>query len=627
MLKPNQTSIALPFFLLLLVVFNGVNVKAQNAKSWLTPAEQTDYKTTPRYNETLAYLTRLDNASPNIKLTSFGKSGEGRDLLLVMAAKNDAFTPEKARQQGKVVVLIQACIHAGESDGKDAGLALLADIAVNKTEEKLLDKVVLLFEPIYNVDGHEERFGAFNRINQNGPEETGFRANARNINLNRDYLKADEPETRSWLKLWNQWQPDFFIDCHVTDGADYQYNLTYQFEHHQTVAPAIKTWLENAVEKRAVPAAEADGNLLSPYLSFRDNRDLSKGIEAFLTTGRYATGYPVLRNRPAVLIETHMLKPYKNRVRATYDFIRAMLAEINRDPNSLLSANKSADAETLSAFQTYNANNRFPLALSVTDKSTTFPLKAVATRTELSEISGDVRVIFDSSQPVNLNVPYYNETSVATAVAPPLAYLVPPQWADVIERLELHNLRIERLTSAQSVMVETYRLTQPKWAPGAFESRIMLRDFKLEKITGVREFPAGSALVRLQQPAARVAIHLLEPNAPDSLVHWGFFNSIFEQKEYGENYVLEKMAREMLAKDVNLRREFEDKLKTDSSFAASPNARLSFFLEHSPYADKNIGLYPVGRVLQNVMVMQNIKENKKDKKDKKDKKIKKGQKR
>ena len=625
MIKPNRIFNALSFFLLLLLVSSGANVKAQNAKSWLTPAELTDYKTTPRYNETLAYLTRLDAASPNIKLTTFGKSGEGRDLPLVIAAKNDAFTPEKARQQGKVVVLIQACIHAGESDGKDAGLALLADIAINKTEEKLLDKVVLLFEPIYNVDGHEDRFGQFNRINQNGPEETGFRANARNINLNRDYMKADEPETRSWLRLWNQWQPDFFIDCHVTDGADYQYNLTYQFEHHQTVAPAIKAWLENAIEKRAVPAAQANGNLLSPYLSFRDNRDLSKGIDEFLTTGRYATGYPVLRNRPAVLIETHMLKPYKNRVRGTYDFIRAMLSEINRDPNGLLSANKSADAETLSEFQSYNANKQFPLALGLTDKSITFPLKAVASRTELSEISGDVRVIFDGSQALNLNVPYYNETMVATTVAPPLAYLVPPQWADVIERLELHNLKIERLSSPQSVLVETYRLTQPKWASASFESRIMLRDFKLEKTTGVREFPAGSALIRLQQQlAARVAIHLLEPSAPDSLVHWGFFNSIFEQKEYGESYVLEKMAGEMLAKDANLRREFEDKLKTDSSFAASPNARLNFFLEHSSYAGKNIGLYPVGRVLQNVMVMQNIKENKKDKKDKK---IKKGQKR
>jgi hypothetical protein len=619
MIKPNKISIAFSFFLLFLLVFNAVKIKAQNTKGWLTPAEQTDYKTTPRYNETFSYLTRLDNASPNVKLTTFGKSGEGRDLLLVVAARNDAFTPEKARQQGKVVVLIQACIHAGESDGKDAGLALLADIAINKTQEKLLDKVVLLFEPIYNVDGHE-RFGAFNRINQNGPEEAGFRSNARNINLNRDYMKADEPETRSWLRLWNEWQPDFFIDCHVTDGADYQYNLTYQFEHHETVAPAIKNWLENAIEKRAVAAAEADGNLLAPYLSFRDNRDLKKGIDEFLTTGRYATGYPVLRNRPAVLIETHMIKPYKNRVRGTYDFIRAMLAEINRDPNSLLAAVKSADAQTVSGFQSYNAANKFPLSLGLTDKSTLFPFKGVASRTELSEISGDVQVIFDNSKSVNLSIPYYNETKVATWVAPPLAYLVPPQWAEVIERLELHNLKIERLNSPQSLLVETYRLTQPKWAPGAFESRIMLRDFKIEKVTGVREFPAGSALVRLQQPAAQVAIHLLEPGAPDSLVRWGFFNSIFEQKEYAESYVLEKMAREMLAKDVSLQREFEEKLKTDSTFAASPNARLNFFFEHSPYADKNIGLYPVGRVLQNVMLMQNVRDNKRDKKDKKDKK-------
>lgn len=588
--------LSLSFLFLLLIAFM---VKAQTPNDWKTPAEKTDYRTTPNYDETRAYIERLDAASPLIKLTSFGKTGQGRDLMLVIAAQDaDKMTPELARKQGKAVILIQACIHAGESDGKDAGLALLRDIAITKTRQNLLENVVILFEPIYNADGHERR-SPYNRINQNGPEEMGWRGNGRNINLNRDYVKADELETKAWLRLWNRWEPDFFIDCHVTNGADYQYDLTYQFEHHETVAPAIKNWLETAIEGRAVAATEKAGHLLSPYLQFADNRDFSKGIFEFIATPRFATAYPVLRNRPAVLIETHMLKPYKTRVIATYDFVAAMLAEINQNPGKLLGTiNRAAVQENDKYFSGYNRDVKFPLSLKLTDKSTPFQLKAVESKIEKSEVSGADWVKFDGGKSLNLTIPFFNQTEIADAVAPPLAYIVPLQWADVIERLELHGLKIERTTKPQTFEVEMYRLTQPKWASASFESRVMLTDFKSAVFAEKRGFPAGSVIVRLNQPNAKAAVHLLEPIAPDSLLRWGFFNPIFEQKEYGESYVLEKLAREMLAKDANLKREFEERLKTDENFAKSPRARLNFFFERSPYFDKNIGLYPIGRIVK-----------------------------
>jgi murein tripeptide amidase MpaA len=580
------------FFALFIFFILVMNADAQ--EDWRTPAEKDDTRTTPTYAETRAFLERLDKTSNEIKLTAFGKTGEGRDLMLVIAARDNAFTPPEARRQGKIVVLVQACIHAGESDGKDAGLALLRDIAINKKRADLLDKAVVLFEPIYNADGHENR-SPFKRINQNGPEETGWRGNARNINLNRDYIKADEPETRAWLRLWNEWQPDFFVDCHVTDGADYQYDLTYQFEHHETVAPALKNWLETAIEKRAVAATEKQNHLLAPYLEFVDNRDFSKGISEFLSTPRFATGYPPLvRNRPAVLIETHMLKPYKQRVVATYDFLVAMLAEINQNPQALREAIRQADAE--SAARRLRAGENLPLSLKLTNKSTEFELKAVASRVEKSEISGADWVRFDNSKPVTLTIPFFNQTAVAESITLPAAYVVPPQWRTAIELLELHGVQAERLTEPRAFEVETYRLSQPKWATASFESRVMLRDFKTEKITETKTFPAGSVLVKIAQPNGKAAVHLLEPLAPDSLVRWGFFNSIFEQKEYGESYVLEKLAREMLAKDAKLKAEFEEKLKTDKDFAASPRARLNFFFERSPYFDKNIGAYPVARI-------------------------------
>jgi murein tripeptide amidase MpaA len=580
----------IPTFFLLFSMSN-----AQISNDWTTPAERSDYRTTPTFAQTQVFLQKLDAASPLIKLASFGKSGEGRDLMLVVASTNGVDTPEKARRTGKAVILVQACIHAGESDGKDAGLALLRDIAITKTRENLLENALLLFIPIYNADGHERR-SPYNRINQNGPAETGWRGNGRNINLNRDYMKADEPETRAWLRLWNLWQPDFFIDCHVTNGADYQYDLTYQFEHHETVAPAIKNWLETAIEKRAVAATEKAGHLLSPYLQFADNRDFSKGIYEFIATPRFATAYPVLRNRPAVLIETHMLKPYKTRVVATYDFLAAMLAEINQNRAELFAAIKSAEEFSSDKFAVYDASARFPLSLKLTDKSTPFELKAVGSTVEKSEISGADWVRFDAGKPLNLTVPFFNQTEIADAVAPPAAYVVPPQWTEIIERLKLHGVRLEKLAKTQTFEIESYRINQPVWASNSFESRVMLRDFKIEKLTEKREFPAGSALIKLQQPAAQVAVHLLEPVAPDSLLRWGFFNPIFEQKEYGEAYVLEKLAREMLAKDGNLKREFEEKLKTDAEFAKSARARLNFFFERSPYFDKNIGLYPVRRI-------------------------------
>lgn len=590
----NQTKFAAA---LIIIFYCFMNTAAQqNLKDWQTPAEKTEYRTTPDYAETLEYLKRLDAASPWIRLSTFGKTGEGRDLLLVVAAKDDAFTPEKARKQGKAIVLLQACIHAGESDGKDAGLALLRDIAVLKTQSNLLDKVVLVFEPIYNADGHERR-SPFNRINQNGPEQMGWRGNGRNINLNRDYMKADEPETQAWLKLWNTWQPDLFVDSHVTDGADYRYNITFQYERHQTAAASVRDWLEDAFQKRIIPATEKNGNLLSPYLSFEDNRELKKGIFEFLSTPRFATGYTILRNRPGVLIESHSLKTHKNRINGTYDFISAILAEVNQNPAALFAANKRADAETLENFKTYDANKQFPLSVKLNGKSMPFALKAVESKIEKSEISGMDWVQFDAAKPLDLIVPFYGETDVAASVAPPLAYILPPQWTEVINRLELHGVKFERTTKAESIAVETYRFTNPKWAGGSFESRVMLREFKTEKTLETRTFPAGSILIRLQQPAAKAAIHLLEPAAPDSLLRWGFFNPIFEQKEYGEPYLVEKIAREMLAKDAKLKAEFEEKLKTDKDFAANPNARLNFFFERSPYFDKNIGLYPVGRIL------------------------------
>src|SRR6185295_2404586 len=398
----------------LLIIFHP-NLMSQQSNTtvpaeWLTHAEKTNYRETPRYADTIAYSKRLDQASPLIKFQSFGKSGEGRELPLLIATEDGTFTPEAARHAGKAVVLIQACIHAGEPDGKDAGLALLRDIAITKTQPELLKHLVVLFIPIFNTDGHE-RVSPYNRINQDGPAEMGWRTTSTYQNLNRDYMKADTPETRAWLSLWNEWKPDLFIDCHVTDGADYRYNITYQHEHHAGIPETVLAWERKVIDERVAPATESAGNIVSWYLEFIDNRDLPKGIRDFNGSPRFSTGYTPIRNRPGILIETHMLKPYKPRVIGTYDFLRSTLAEVSRDPQSLLNAVREADEKTLADGRTYDPSRSYPIDFELSDQSTPYKLRALESHTEKSDISGAQRVIF-GTKPVELTVPLYNDFHV-----------------------------------------------------------------------------------------------------------------------------------------------------------------------------------------------------------------------
>ncbi len=581
--------------ILLSTILLGQSESVNIPKDWQTLAEKTNYQKTWRYDETIKFAENLNRQSDLIFYKSFGKSGEGRKLPFLIAAKDKAFTPENARKQGKAVILIQAGIHSGEIDGKDAGFALFRDIAITKTRLDLLDNAVILFIPIYNVDGHEN-WSPYNRMNQNGPDETGTRANASNLNLNRDYMKAEAPETQAFLELWDEWKPDFFFDLHVTDGADFRYNLTYEFAHFGEIHPYILAWMNTYFEKNVVEKVEKEGNLLTHYLEF-GGREVTSGIFTFIPTPRFATGYTPLRNRAGLLIETHVYKNYKSRVRGTYDVLRYTIEEIGRNKTSLLEANKKADNDTVERGKTYNSNRKFPLRFELTDKSEPFQLKGVEYKFENSEISGSKRLVY-GTKPLDITIKKFDEAKVTASVAPPLYYIIPPQYTDAIQVLQLHRINFARLIKPLELEVESYRLSEPKWATNSFENRITL-GFKTTAITEKRLFPADSAVVPLSQESANVAIHLLEPEAPDSLMFWGFFNSIFEQKEYGESYVIEKLAAEMLAKDENLRKEFNEKLK-DEKFAKSPSARLRFFYERSPFAKERIGYYPIGRIIKNI---------------------------
>jgi len=580
-----------------------VATAAAQAADWTTPAEAAHFKTTPSYADTRAYLEKLAAAAPDrLKLTRFGVSPEGRDLMLVVAASGGEFTPEAARASGKEIVFVQAGIHAGEIEGKDAGLMLLRDLVDAKAAgartspaaERLkhaLDHAILLYLPIFNVDGHENS-NPYLRINQNGPAEMGFRATAQNLNLNRDYIKADAPEMQAWLALWNAWLPDFLADIHTTDGADYRYDLTWYTEDWGPLDNGVKAWQDTALKKRIFAATNKRGHLLSPYLELKDHRDITKGIENFGSGQRFSTGYVALQNRAALLVETHMLKPYEVRVRVTYDLVAAILDDIRAHPGELRRVVEAADRNTIARANQSGAT--LPILFAAGGKPVAMILKGFDFTQTKSEISGDIWTQYDPARPKDYSIPNWRDLVVAKSATLPAAYLVPAGWPQVIAKLKLHGLRVETTTQPLTLAVQRYQIDDPHWASTPFEGHLMLRKFVAKTENATLTFPPGSAVVRMDQRAANVAVNLLEPDAPDSLLRWGTFNAIFEQKEGADARVLEKLARDMLAQDTSLKAEFEQRLKNDAGFAADPRARLEFFYRRSPwYAKQNIGAYPV----------------------------------
>lgn len=574
---------------MMLVLLLGMPLSLE-AGEYVTDYEASGYTRTPRYDETVEYCKKLAEASRWLHYTTFGTSPQGRGLPLLVADKKRQFAPEKVQRDDKVVLLIQAGIHAGEIDGKDAGLMLMRDIAVTKKYPSILDHVTILFIPIFNVDGHE-RFGPHNRINQNGPEEMGWRVTAQSLNLNRDYLKADAPEMRAWIGLFNAWKPDFVVDCHVTDGSDYQYTLTYIMDVFGSMLPVLTDWTSNVYLPAVKRAMAEAGFEMFPYASFAEGPNPKSGLQSGVAPPRFSTGYASLRNRPSLLIETHMLKDYKTRVTATYEMLKQTLILLNTEHASLKTV--VADADRFAASAEFRGR-LYPLRFTLDDHSTTIEFKGIDFEASESDLTGGMWYRF-GGKPVTFKIPYYDRQVPTDEVDLPEAYIIPPEWEAVIERLGLHGVVLRRLEKPQTLEVASYRFSDVSWQSAPYEGRHPVT-FSVTEITGERTYPAGSVVVDMNQVGAPLAAHVLEPKAPDSYVSWGFFDAIFEQKEYAESYVMEQMAREMLASDEALRNEFEAKKRDDPKFSGDPKVILNWFFQHTPYWDTRKDIYPVGKI-------------------------------
>ena len=559
-----------------------------------TKAERTDFRETGRYAEVEQLCRAFVAAYPrSVSVLNFGTTPEGRPMLALVASRDGTLDPKSARARKRPVLLFQGGIHAGEIDGKDAGFQLLRHLLDGTIPQDPLAKVTVVFVPVFNIDGHE-RFGPNNRPNQRGPEEMGWRVTAQNLNLNRDYMKADAPEMVAMLRLLQAWDPILYADMHVTDGAKFQQDIAVMLQP-STVGPEPLRMLGAKISAQVMADLTAAGNLpIWFYPQFDISEYPASGISFALSSPRFSDGYWRLHNRFGVLIETHSWHDYKARVRATYNTLLSFVNQAARSGVEWLEAAKKADEETSAL-----GGQLVTLTWKHTDEATTIDFLGYEYTRVPSDISGQLWTQYDESKPVVWKIPLRAALAPALQVmAPKAGYLVPAAYVGMVApRLEVHGIRYQRLKKPQqfsATETQTFRVAKPTLAKETFEGRIgtaVTGEWKDE----AQNLPAGSLFVPIAQPAALVLMNLFEPNAPDSLVSWGFFNADFEQKEYMEAYVAEDVAREMLARDPQLKEEFEARLAADSAFAASPTLRLQFFTRRHPSFDQRYNLYPIVR--------------------------------
>jgi hypothetical protein len=561
-----------------------------------TVSERSGFQSTGRYDEVVKLCGDFQKAWPRqVKCFQFGTTPEGRPMLALAVNARGLLTPAAARKAGLPVMLIQGGIHAGEIDGKDAGFLALRELLQGRIDGKpapgVLDRQVLLFVPVFNVDGHE-RFGRWNRPNQRGPVEMGWRATAQNFNLNRDYVKADAPEMQAMLTLIGDWDPLATVDLHVTDGAKFQHDVSIQVE---PVHGADAELRQAGLGFRGGVVDDISRQGSSPqtyYMSFNTTDDPASGFADTVYEPRFSTGYFPLRNRLTMLVETHSWKDYPTRVRITHNAVISVLQQVAEHGKAWMQTAVEADARAVRL-----AGQPVALSYRTTDKTTMVDFQGYAYTRTVSDVSGATMVHYDESQPQVWHVPLRDEVVPdAQADAPRAGYVVPAAWVSVVEpKLKLHGIAYRRLGQPlHGAALQTYRADKVTFAATSFESHQRLKlegQWKPEP----RDVGAGALFVPIAQAKARLVMALFEPQAPDSLLAWGEFNNAFERKEYMEEYVAEDVAREQMAKDPALAAAFRHQVDTDPAFAKSPHARLEFFARRHASWDERLNLYPVMR--------------------------------
>lgn len=556
-----------------------------------TVAERSGDTETGRFDEVVTLCRAFPKAYPGrVRCEQFGTTPEGRPMLALVASQDGTLTAEAARRKGRPVMLFQGGIHAGEIDGKDAGFRFLRDVLDGKVDKGALSRVTAVFVPVFNVDGHE-RFGPNHRPNQVGPASMGWRVTAQNLNLNRDYTKADAPEMQAMLRLLDAYDPVLYLDLHVTDGAKFQPDVAVLVEPTRTGPQALQGLARAYQEELFRGLTERGHTPLAFYPSFIEDDQPKSGFAHTVAPPRFSQAYWGARNRFGVLVETHSWRPYPHRVKTTYDILEGSLALAARDGAAWRKAMQDADAQDAA-----QRGGTAVLAWKNTSTAQTIRYGGYAYRHEESPALGRKVIRYDDTKPEAWEVPLYERIEPERTVTLPTGgWVVPAAHARWVgEKLALHGFTFETLKAAvPAQQVERFQAREVKFAPATFEGQQALT-VKGEWTPAREDVPAGSLWVPSAQPGRLLLAHLLEPAGPDSLLAWGHFNAHFEQKEYVEDYVLDAFAQELLQKDAGVRQEFEARLK-DPTFAKDPRARAQFFMQRHPARDVRQNVYPVLR--------------------------------
>ncbi|WP_303318094.1 M14 family metallopeptidase [Flavivirga abyssicola] len=542
---------------------------------------------TGTYQQTIAFYTRLAEAYSEISIQTIGETDSGKPLHIVTLNPNKEFDFPKIRKNKKNILLINNGIHPGESDGIDATMILFRDIVQNKI--KTPKETVLVTIPIYNVGGSLNR-NSTTRTNQNGPKEYGFRGNARNYDLNRDFIKCDTKNAKTFTQIFHLVKPDVFIDNHVSNGADYQYTLTHLFTQHNKLGGDLGEYIHN----RMMPKLEQKLALkkwdMTPYVNvFNDVPE--KGFSQFMDSPRYSTGYTTLFNTLGMMVETHMLKPYKQRVEGTYELMKSMIELIEEDHIEI----QQKRLHLKEHFD--NHTKTYPLLWEIdTTKTTVLNFKGFEGELITSKITGTNRLKYNRNKPFTKKVNYQNYFKPSLEVKVPRAYIIPQSWHKIIELLKLNEVEMTTLKKDSIIAVESYKISNYDTRKTPYEGHYQHYNTKLIKTEKEVHFTKGDFIIYTHQNALRYLLETLEPQAPDSFFNWNFFDSILQQKEGFSPYVWEDKALELLNNNPKLREAFELRKKDIKEFNNNWYQQLDWIHKQSEHYENTHMQYPVYRV-------------------------------
>jgi hypothetical protein len=571
------------YLFVFIVACNSTNEKP--SYDFETQFEKSNGMETATYHQSITFYKDLARVYPEISIDSIGETDSGEPLHIVTLNTDKNFNFETIRKS-KRVLLINNGIHPGESDGIDATMMLFRDLVNGEIETP--KNTVLVTIPIYNVGGSLNR-NSTTRTNQNGPEAYGFRGNARNYDLNRDFIKCDTKNARTFSEIFHLVKPDVFIDNHVSNGADYQYTLTHLFTQHNKLGGSLGNYIHTQMMTKLEEKLKEKDWDITPYVNvFNDVPE--KGFSQFLDTPRYSTGYTTLFNTLGMMVETHMLKPYKKRVEGTYELMKSMI-EIIEEEGEKISKLRNSSYQKFKVGDTYHLNWEID-----TTKRSTLNFKGFEGEIIPSDITGFNRLKFDRNKPFEKKVSYQNYFKPTLSVEIPEAYIIPKGWFNIIDLLKLNQAEMIQIKKDSIITVESYKISDYKTRTAAYEGHYP--HYNVKVTTSIKDIPfkKGDFIIKTNQPSIRYIIETLEPQAPDSFFSWNFFDTILQQKEGFSPYVWEDKALEILNSNETLKTEFETKKQTDKTFAKNWYAQLHWLHEHSDYYESAHLQYPVYRI-------------------------------